>query len=115
MVAEVGPVDVLHDEVEVLALGARVMDGDQARVVDLCGDAALAHEAAAQLLGLGARDPVGAQQLDRDAAVEALVVRRPDLAHAALADERGEFVASGYDTAPDPQCHGQLPPSCLRR
>ena len=97
VVGEVGAVDVLHDEVQLLALAARVVDGDQAGVVDLRGDPALAHEAAAQLVGLLAGHLVGAQQLHRDAPVQPLVVRRPDLAHAALADERGQFVAAGDD------------------
>lgn len=112
VVGEVGAVDVLHDEEQLLALAARVMDGDQAGVVDLGGDTALAHEAAAQFVGLGARDLVGAQQFDGDAPVEALVVRRPHLAHAALPDERGQFVAAGDHTS---RRHGHLPSSCLRR
>ena len=51
VVGEVGALDVLHDEEQVVAVAARVVDGDQARVVDLGGDPALAHEAAAQLVG----------------------------------------------------------------
>lgn len=101
VVGEVGPVDVLHDEVELLALAARVVDGDQSGVVDLCGDPAFAHEAAAQFLGLGAAGPgdlVGAQEFDGDPAVEPLVVGRPYLAHAALPDEGGQRVAVGHDT-----------------
>ena len=112
VVGEVGPVDVLHDEEQLLALAARVVHRDQAGVVDLGGDPALAYEAAAQLVGLLARDLVGAQQLDRDAPVQALVVRRPHLAHAALADERGQFVAAGDHTS---RRHRHLPSSCLRR
>ena len=52
MVGEVGALDVLHDEEQFVAVAARVVDGDQAGVVDLRGDPALAHEAAAQLVGL---------------------------------------------------------------
>lgn len=122
VVGEVGAVHVLHDEEQFLALAARVVHGDQAGVVDLGGHPALALEAAAQLVGLLARDLVGAQQLHGHAPVEPLVVRRPHLAHAALADEGGEFVAAGDETS----CrHGHLPlpssrrpsccPSCLRR
>ena len=51
VVGEVGALDVLHDEVELLAVAARVVHGDQAGVVDLRGDPALAHEAAPQLVG----------------------------------------------------------------
>ncbi|GDY63482.1 hypothetical protein SAV14893_028750 [Streptomyces avermitilis] len=112
VVGEVGPVDVLHDEEQLLALAARVVHGDQTRVVDLRGDPALAHETAAQLVGLLARDLVGAQQLDGHAPVEPFVVCRPDLAHAALPDERGQFVAAGDGAAGR---HGHLPSSCLRR
>lgn len=122
VVGEVGAVDVLHDEEQLLALAARVVHGDEPGVVDLRGHPALAHEAAAQLVGLLARDLVRPQQLDRDAAVEALVVRRPHLAHAALPDERGQFVPVG-DDASRPHAHrppSWLPlpwplPSCLRR
>ncbi len=100
VVGEVGALDVLHDEVEVVAVAARVVHGDQAGVVDLRGDAALADEAAAHLLRVGrAGHPVGAQQFDADAAVEAAVVGDPDLAHAALAEQRGEFVALGDDAS----------------
>lgn len=106
VVGEVGPVDVLHDEEQLLALAARVVDRDQAGVVDLCGDPALAHEAAAQLVGLLARDLVRAKELDGDTPVEALVVGRPDLAHAALPDERGQFVAVRDHT---PRRHAHLP------
>lgn len=110
MVGEVGAVDVLHDEEELLALAARVVHRDQPGVVDLRGHPALAHEPAAQLVGLLPGHLVGAQQLHRHAPVEPLVVRRPDLSHAALSDERGQLVAAGDDTS----CrHGHLPPSWL--
>lgn len=102
MVGEVGALDVLHDEEQVVAVAARVVDGDQARVVDLGGDPALADEAAAQLVGGlavdGAGDPVGAEQLHRDAAVQALVVGRPDLAHAALAEDGRQLVPPADET-----------------
>lgn len=116
MTGEVDAVDVLHDEEQLLARGARVMDRHQAGVVDLCGHPALALEAAAQFVGLVARDLVGAQQLDRNAPVKSLVVGRPDLAHAALPDEGGQGVPAGDDAS----CrHGHRPlswlPSCLRR
>ncbi|MGY4277829.1 hypothetical protein ACVILE_004009 [Streptomyces sp. M18.1] len=110
VVGEVGAVDVLHDEEQLLALAARVVHGDQPGVVDLCGHPALAHEAAAQFVGLLARHLVGAQQLHRHAPVEPSVVGRPDLSHAALSDERGQLVPAGDDAS----CrHGHLPPSPL--
>lgn len=110
VVGEVGAVHVLHDEEQLFALAARVVDRDQAGVVDLRGHPALAHEAAAQFVGLLPRHLVGAQQLHRHTPVEPLVVRRPDLAHAALTDERGQRVAGGDD----PSCRrGHLPPSWL--
>lgn len=103
MVGEVGALDVLHDEEQVVAVAARVMDGDQARVVDLGGDPALTDEAATQLVDRfaagGTRDPVGPEQFHRDPAVEALVVRRPDLAHAALAEDGRQLVPSGDDAS----------------
>ncbi len=107
VVGEVGAVDVLHDEEQLLALTACVVHRDEAGVVDLCGHPALAHEASPQLVGLLAGHLVGAQQLHRHPPVESLVVGRPDLAHAALPDERGQFVPAGDDTP----CHGHLPPS----
>lgn len=119
MRGEVRTVDVLHDEEQLLALAARVVHRDQPGVVDLRGHPALAHEPAAQLVRLLPGHLVGAQQLHRHAPVEPLVVRRPDLAHAALSDERGQGVTAGDDTS----CHhGHRPPSspsgrvsCLRR
>ncbi|EHN72817.1 hypothetical protein SMCF_7774 [Streptomyces coelicoflavus ZG0656] len=107
VVGEVGAVDVLHDEEQLLALAARVVHRDQAGVVDLCGDPALAHEPAAQFVGLRPGDLVGAQQLHRHAPVQTPVVRRPDLSHAALADERGQLVPAGDDAS---RRHGHLPP-----
>lgn len=108
VVGEVGAVDVLHDEEQLLALAARVVHGDQPGVVDLRGHPALTHEAAAQLVRLLAGHLVGAQQLHRHAPVEPLIVGRPHLAHAALPDEGGQFIAAGDDTS----CrHGHLPPS----
>ncbi len=121
VVGEVGAVDVLHDEEQFLALAARVVHRDQAGVVDLGGDPALAHEPAAQFVGLLARDLVGPQQFDRHPPVEAAVVRRPDLAHAALPDEGGQLVAVGDDPpgsgagARAGGGHTHLSPSCLRR
>lgn len=120
MSGEVDAVDVLHDEEQLLALAARVVHRDQPGVVDLRGHPALAHEPAAQFVRLLPGHLVGAQQLHRHAPVEPVVVGRPDLAHAALSDERGQCVAAGDDTS----CrHGHLPPSwspswrvsCLRR
>lgn len=108
VVGEVRAVDVLHDEEQLLALAARVVHGDESGVVDLCGHPAFADEAAAQLVGLLPGHLVGAQQLHRHAPVEPLVVGRPDLSHAALSDERGQFIAACDDTS----CrHGHLPPS----
>ncbi|MGX1483868.1 hypothetical protein RKD45_002944 [Streptomyces griseus] len=103
VVGEVRALDVLHDEVEVLAVAARVVDRDQTGVVDLRGHPALADEASAHVVGGlaagGAGDPVGAQELHRDPAVEALVVRRPDLPHATLAENRRQCVTPGDDTS----------------
>ncbi len=110
VVAEVGAVDVLHDEEQLLALAARVVHRDQAGVVDLGGHPALAHEAAAQFVGLLSGHLVGAQQLHRHAPVQPFVVGRPDLSHAALTYERGQFVAAGDDTS---RRHAHLPPSPL--
>ena len=52
VIGEVGALDVLHDEEQLVAVAARVVHGDKAGVVDLGGHPALAHEAAAQLVGL---------------------------------------------------------------
>lgn len=113
MVGEVRALDVLHDEIEVVPVAARVVDGDQAGVRDLGGDPALAHEPAAHLVGGGGGGhAVGAEQLDGDAAVETAVVSGPDLAHAALADDGGELVTVRYDAS----VHRPCPRSCsLRR
>ena len=100
VVGEVRALDVLHHQVQLVAVAAGVVDGDEARVVDLGGDPALAHEAAPHLArgGRGSH-VVGPQELDGDPAVEPSVVRRPDLAHAALPDDRGQFVTAADDAS----------------
>lgn len=115
VVGQVGAVDVLHDQEQLVALAARVVHRHQTGVVHLRGDPALAQEAAAQLVRLLARHLVRAQQLHRHAPVQPPVVRRPDLAHAALPDERGQLIAARDDSSGR---HAHRPPSwpsCRRR
>ncbi|MQY16850.1 hypothetical protein SRB5_70530 [Streptomyces sp. RB5] len=109
VVGEVGALNVLHDEVQLVAVGPRVVHGDQPRMPDAGGDPAFAQEAAAQVAGLGAVGRARVEQLDGDAAFEGVVVALPDLAHAALADERGELVTA----RDDPSVHRR--PSWSRR
>jgi hypothetical protein len=79
------PRDKFEHEVRV----SDVVDGDNVRVVQPCGEVGFAGEAGPVLMG-GAREI-----LDGDVAVEAPVAREPDLAEAALAQRADAFVSVG--------------------
>ena len=86
---------VLHDQVELALVGlADVVDVDDVRVVDAVGGARLAQHPRAQVR-LAAQ--IGADQLDRDDAIDEHVAGAVDDAHAAFADARLEPVATGDD------------------
>ncbi len=77
------PVDVLHrDEVGVAELAA-IEDADDVRVLEAGRGLGLAAEALDELLVL--REAV-VQHLDRDVAIEFVVVRQPDVGHASRAE-----------------------------
>ena len=89
---EVGALDVAHGEEEHAVLLARLVDGDDVRVVERGGDPRLAQEALAEALVLG---ELGRDHLERDLAPETLLLGAVDRAHAAAADERLDVVARG--------------------
>ena len=89
--------EVLHDEVELALLGlADVVDVDDVRVVDAVGGARLAQHPRAKMR-LAAQ--IGANQLQRDDAIDEHVAGAIDDAHAAFAEARLEPVAPGDDLA----------------
>jgi len=81
---QVGPVHVLHDEVEVLVRLAEIVDGDDARVAHPGERPGLAGE---PLLEGGPARRLGREDLQRDDPVELHLLCPVDRAHAALADQ----------------------------
>lgn len=91
---------VLHDQARDAVFLDDVVHGDGVRVMQLGGDAALAHGALDGLVLLGLVETGRQQQLlDRDLAAEAFVVGAPDDAHRAGADAIEEAVSVGDQTA----------------
>src|SRR5687767_5984758 len=83
------PAHELHDHVRVVAFLAFVEDGDDVRMCYRGGSPRLLREALAErVVGLGA------EQLHRDVAVEALVAREPHIRGAAAVDVLHEAVAA---------------------
>ena len=82
--------DVLHDEEDVLAVGALVVDGDDVRVGQRRRGLGLADEAGDEVLVGG--EP-GVHHLDRHDAVEPHVAREVDGRHAAAGDAGLDAVA----------------------
>ena len=83
----------LHDDERAALVLADVVDGDHVRVArEPAGGPRLAREAAPRALVLA---EMGGEDLDRDGAVEQLVVRLPDARHAAVGDVADELVARG--------------------
>ncbi len=68
-----------------------IVDGDDARVLELRGDLRLDEEATAEV---GSRGVLGVEELDGDHAIEERVVRAADLAEGAAGDEAEIFVAT---------------------
>ena len=90
--------EVLHDEIELALFGlADVVDVDDVRVVDAVGGARLAQHPRAEVR-LAAQ--VGANQLERDDAIDEHVARAVDDAHAAFAEARFEAIAPGDRRVP---------------
>ena len=87
--------DQLHDEVGHVAVFADVVDGDNVRVAEGGRGAGLAEEALAGVADL----EVGAEDLDRNRALEVRIPGAEDDAHAAAADLLVEAVAVGEDVA----------------
>ena len=82
--AQVGPVDVAHDDEQHALALARVVDGDDVRVLDRRGGLGLGDEARAEVRLLGERRR---DDLQRDDAVEVEVAGAIDDAHAAAPGE----------------------------
>ena len=80
-------VDELHRDEDAALEGADVVDHDHVGVRDLGDRLRLAHQARApRVAGVGVV-AAGAQQLDRDLAIQLGIVRGVDLAHGAPAHE----------------------------
>jgi hypothetical protein len=76
----------LHRQVHLVAEGADLVHGDDVGVVDLGHRLRLAQQAGARVAGLAGQGP-GAQQLDRDLAIEVRVVGGVHQAHAAATEQ----------------------------
>jgi hypothetical protein len=85
--------DVLHDQVVVIALVEHVVELHDGRVVDAGRDPGLA---AKPLAAIGRGGVVGAQALDGDEAIQALVVGQDHLSHPA--DSQSPDDAVGADS-----------------
>jgi hypothetical protein len=90
-------VDELHDDVRAGRLLAEVEDRDDVRVAQRRGGAGLVAEAGQEVR---VTTELGAQQLDRDVAIQLGVARPVDRRHAALSEELHEAIAAAQD-APD--------------
>ena len=86
---------LLHGEPEAgVGQHAVIVDGDDARVLELGGDPGLGEEAGAEVLGVDER---GAEHLHRQGAVEDPVADAPHLAEAAGGDAAEVLVAVGEE------------------
>ncbi len=83
----------LHHEIDVLAVVTEVVDRDDVRVARGGGGARFVLEASEHV---GTGTPVRVEHLDRDVAGEPAIACEVHGAHAALAEERAEFVPVGY-------------------
>ena len=93
--AQVGPVDVAHDDEQHAVVLARVVDGEDVGVLDRGGGLGLGDEAPAEVLVVG-EDRV--DDLQRDRALQPELRRAVDDAHAAAARE-GLDAVIGEDVA----------------
>ena len=82
--AQVLAVHVAHRQIQGALVLAGLVDRDDVRVVERGGDPRLALEASAETWVLG---QLGRDELERDVAVELLLVGEVDDAHAATADQ----------------------------
>ena len=99
--------DVLHDDEAAPVLGfAGLVDGADARVIERGGGAGLAEQAAA---GVGIDELVGGDELDRDVALEPVVVRQVDFAQTAAAEQSHQAVASGVQCSGSGEQVGRVP------
>ena len=87
-----GSVDVLHDEVRRSFVLAERVHGEDVRMRDARHRAGLDGEELAQVLVL---EELGADELDGDVAVEAIVVRQRHDAHAARAERTDDAIGVG--------------------
>ena len=94
IVGEVLALDELHDDERADGVGAVVVHGDHARVVQRRGRLRLVPEAVEEVR-VGA--VLGPQDLDRDVALELGVAGPVDRGHAALAEQLDEAVATAED------------------
>ena len=79
---QVGAVDVAHRDVQPAALGAGVQNGHDVRMVDRCGDPALALEASTKH---GIARVTGGDQFESDSPIECQVGRPVHNTHATAA------------------------------
>ena len=100
-VADVLPLDVLPDHVEAaVRQGREVVEDGDVGVLDLGGEARLAHEA---LLGRGIGREVLAQDLDHPQLLQVDVAHQVDLPHAAAAEALDDLVLAVEDGPRLPQ------------
>ena len=87
--AQVGPVDVAHDDEQHAVVLARVVDGEDVGVLDRGGGLGLGHEALAKVRVVG---EARADDLQRDGSLEAELRRAVDDAHPAAPGQRVDAV-----------------------
>jgi hypothetical protein len=95
--------DVLHGQVEEVAVLAEVEDAHRARVLETGGGHGLAAEA---LHGLGLGGELGVQDLQGHGAIERGLPSPPHGPHAALADERFDQELPGDEAATELRMNG---------
>ncbi len=103
---EVHAVDEPHRDEQAAVRLARVVDRNDVRVVEACGEARLAQETLAEALVV--RELLD-EQLEGDGALEAHVLRPVDLAHATASDESADLVAGDDVSRRDPPSYRHTP------
>jgi hypothetical protein len=107
-VPEVAPLDVAHRDEEEVVRCPRLVDRDDARMVDRCGELGLAEKALAERLVLG---EARRQELESNLSLEPEILGQIDDAHPAPAQQRLDPVAG--DLRADPRVVAHLHVSIL--